>query len=68
MASTTRCPRNALPVAAGHVGGGAGLVEKHKADRIQKALPHAPVSSLVHHIGPVLLGGSQALFCADPLA
>ncbi len=47
---------------AGHVGGGAGLVQEHEAAGIHKALPHAKAPTLLGYIRPVLLGCPERLF------
>jgi hypothetical protein len=53
------------PAQAGHVGGGAGLVDKHQPTRIKprlEALPHLPCR---RHVGALLLGGVHGFFKAD---
>src|SRR3954463_11496289 len=67
--STRRSPLGPQPGtpagAPDHVRGRAGLVQEHEAGRIHVALPDAPAAAVAGHVGPVLLGGSQALFfCA----
>jgi hypothetical protein len=49
-------------IPADHVRGCAGLVDEDEAVRIHVALPHPPALAVSGDIGPVLLGGSQALF------
>src|SRR5689334_10989169 len=41
------------------------LVEKDEALGIHVALPHPPTATMLGHIGPVLLRGSQRLFLCD---
>jgi hypothetical protein len=50
------------PAQTGHVGGRAGLVDKHQPMRIKlrlEALPHPPCR---HHVGALLLGGVHGFF------
>jgi hypothetical protein len=48
----------AAAVAPGHVGGGAGLVEKDEARRVHEALPDAPQPAFAGDVGALLLGCS----------
>src|SRR5215212_2977336 len=50
---------------AGHRCGGGGLVQEHEALAIHVALPHPPAAAVPGHVGPILLGRSQALFLCD---
>src|SRR3954462_620246 len=50
---------------AGHRCGGGGLVDEDEALRIHVALPHPPATPVPGHVGPILLGRSQALFLCD---
>src|SRR4051794_5441967 len=50
---------------AGHRCGGGGLVDEDEALRIHVALPHPPAAAVPGHVGPILLGRSQALFLCD---
>ncbi len=49
-------------MAAGHVGGGPGLVDKDEAIRVQIELAIEPVLALFQDIGAVLLDGVASLF------
>jgi hypothetical protein len=64
QAFARRCP----PVAPGHVGRGAALVQEHEARRLHVALPHPPAAAMPGHVGPILLRGPQALFLYDNLS
>jgi len=62
------CARQAPAIAAGHVGRGAGLVQKNEARGIHVALPAAPPPALGGDVGPVLLGRPHiSLIAADGL-
>src|SRR5215217_7620965 len=50
---------------AGHRCGGGGLVDEDEALRIHVTLPHPPAAAVPGHVGPILLGRSQALFLCD---
>src|SRR3954451_19182441 len=50
---------------AGHRCGRGGLVDKDEALTIHVALPHPPAAAVPGHVGPILLGRSQALFLCD---
>src|SRR3954452_9777171 len=52
-------------VEAGHRCGCGGLVDEDEALRIHVALPHPPAAPVPGHVGPILLGRSQALFLCD---
>jgi hypothetical protein len=49
-------------MAAGHVGGGPGLVDEHEALGFQIELAIEPVLALLQDIGAVLLDGMASLF------
>src|SRR5215212_9114647 len=51
-------------VEAGHRCGRGGLVDEDEALPIHVALPHPPAAPVPGHVGPILLGRSQALFYA----
>ena len=61
QAVAARAP--AIP--AGHVGGGARLIEKDKGVRVHEALPHAPALAMRGYIWPVLFARPQGLFLCD---
>lgn len=46
----------------GHVGCGAGLVEKDKLGGIKQRLVLPPLPARGRHVGPVLLGGVHGFF------
>src|SRR3954470_20664989 len=50
---------------AGHRCGGGGLVDEDEALAIHVTLPHPPAAAVPGHVGPILLGRSQALFLCD---
>src|SRR4051794_12553890 len=50
---------------AGHRCGGGGLVDEDEALRIHVTLPRPPATAVPGHVGPILLGRSQALFLCD---
>src|SRR3954469_3800156 len=50
---------------AGHRCGRGGLVDDDEALTIHVALPHPPAAAVPGHVGPILLGRSQALFLCD---
>src|SRR3954452_9846116 len=50
---------------AGHRCGCGGLVDEDEALRIHVTLPHPPAAAVPGHVGPILLGRSQALFLCD---
>ena len=52
----------ATAVAAGHVGGGPGLVDENQAFRFQIELAIEPVVALLQDVGPILLDGMPSLF------
>src|SRR3954470_9413719 len=52
-------------VEAGHRCGRGGLVDEDEALTIHVALPHPPAGPVAGHVGPILLGRSQALFLCD---
>jgi hypothetical protein len=49
-------------MAAGHVGGGPGLVDEHETFRVQINLTIEPVVPLLQDVGPALLDGMSSLF------
>ena len=49
-------------MAAGHVGGGPGLVDEDEALRVQIELAIEPVLALLQDVGAVLLDGRPGLF------
>src|SRR6185295_19163002 len=51
--------------AAGHRCGRGGLDDEDEALSIHVALPHPPAAAVAGHVGPILLGRSQALFLCD---
>src|SRR3954467_9067234 len=57
--------RRAPAVEAGHRCGCGGLVHEAEALAIHVALPHPPAAPVPGHVGPILLGRSQALFLCD---
>src|SRR5215210_2870229 len=52
-------------VEAGHRCGRGGLVDEDEALTIHVALPRPPAAPVPGHVGPILLGRSQALFLCD---
>ena len=52
----------AAAVAAGHVGGRAGLVDKHQSTRVKLRLPALPHLPCRRHVGALLLGGVYGFF------
>ncbi len=52
----------AAAMAAGHVGGGPGFVDKDEAIRVQIELAIEPVLALFQDIGAILLDGVASLF------
>src|SRR3954453_1072726 len=52
-------------VEAGHRCGRGGLVDEDEALTIHVMLPHPPAAPVPGHVGPILLGRSQALFLCD---
>jgi hypothetical protein len=52
----------AATMAAGHVGGGPGLVDEHEAFRVQIDLAIEPVVPLLQDVGAVLLDCMSSLF------
>jgi hypothetical protein len=56
---------SAAAVSAGHVGGRAGLVDKHQPTRIKLRLEALPHLSCRRHVGALLLGGVYGFFKAD---
>ncbi len=48
-------------VAADHVGGSPGLIQKDKALGVHVALPDPPVAATLGYVGPILLGRPQLL-------
>src|SRR3954452_9307811 len=52
-------------VEAGHRWGCGGLVDEDEALAIHVTLPHPPAAAVPGHVGPILLGRSQALFLCD---
>ena len=50
------------PALAGHVGGGAGLVEENQPCRIKPGLPLFPQLARRGHVRPLLLGGAHGFF------
>ena len=52
----------AAAMAAGHVGGGPGLVDKDEALRVQIELAVEPLLALLQDVGAVLLDGMASLF------
>ena len=51
-------------VAADHVGGRAGLVEKDEPLRVHVALPYAPVAAMLGDVRTILLGCPHLLLLA----
>src|SRR6185436_136475 len=51
--------------AAGHRCGCSCLVDEDEALTIHVTLPHPPAAAVPGHVGPILLGRSQALFLCD---
>jgi hypothetical protein len=49
-------------MAAGHVGGGPGLVNEDEAIRVQIELAIEPLLALLQDIGAILLDGVASLF------
>src|SRR4051795_6989787 len=62
-ASTRRSPLGLQE--AGHRCGRGGLVDEDEALTIHVALPPPPAAPVPGHVGPILLGRSQALFLCD---
>jgi enamine deaminase RidA (YjgF/YER057c/UK114 family) len=52
----------AAAMAAGHVGGGPGLVNEDEAIRVQIELAIEPLLALLQDIGAILLDGVASLF------
>ena len=52
----------AAAMAAGHIGGGPGLINEHKTRGIQIDLAVEPVVPLLQNVGPVLLDCMSSLF------
>ena len=55
-------PTQGSPIAPGHVGGGPGLVDEHKARRVEVELAIEPGLAPLQDIGALLLGGVRRLF------
>jgi hypothetical protein len=52
---------DAAAMAAGHVGGGPGLVDEDEAIRLQIELAVEPLQALLQDVGAVLLDGMASL-------
>ena len=53
---------SAAAVSAGHVGGRAGLVDKHQPTRLKLRLEALPHLSCRRHVGALLLGSVYGFF------
>ena len=50
------------PAPPGHIGLGAGLIQKNQPGRVERRLLPPPVPACPDNVGPVLFAGTESLF------